>query len=240
MGANPSCRSSEEEHAGSAITKEAASSKSKGKTARKAPPQKPSSKASQWPRRVQPSLPRALPSNRSRGAEILQGRVETGAGPTPLAAPSAKPSPCQRRAGPKPHVPEVAAAGPNPSTAEEAPVLPCHSSALGATQGRSRRRLSEPLQPAKVTASSITRRGVQGTSSTGTLAQDWRSQSLPLRTNSACRIREQSLPGAASRSWEREEKPLGVTAPLGMPGGRIPPPTPTPGLVMSWLSSPMP
>lgn len=62
----------------------------------------------------------------------------------------------------------------------------------------------------------------------------------PPSANRACRLREQSLPGAASRSWEREEKPLGVTAPLGMPGGRIPPLTPTPSSVMSWLSSPMP
>lgn len=89
------------------ITGEAASSKSKGNQAGKASPQKPSGKPSQPSRHARPSLSRVLPSNRSGGAEILRGRVEAGAGPTPLAAPSAKPSPCQRGAGPKPHVPKI-------------------------------------------------------------------------------------------------------------------------------------
>lgn len=59
----------------------------------------------------------------------------------------------------------------------------------------------------------------------------------------SCQIHQHphSLCGAtASHLWEREEKPLGVTALLGMPGGRIPPLTPTPGAVTSWLSSPTP
>lgn len=105
------------------ITSKAASSKSKGNRAGKASPQIPSGKPSHRPRRTHPSLPHAPPSNRSRGAGILRERMETGAGPTPLANPGAKPCLCQRRTGPKPHVPKPVAAGPNPSMAEEAPAL---------------------------------------------------------------------------------------------------------------------
>lgn len=93
----------------------------------------------------------------------------------------------------------------------------------------------EPLQPAKVSASSIARRGAQGASSP---EPNPRSANPPASSTSVptpC-----VCAATASRSWERKEKPLGVTALLGMPGGRILPLTPTPGAVTSWLSSPMP
>lgn len=100
---------------------------------------------------------------------------------------------------------------------------------------------TEPLQPAKVSAGSIARRGVQGTSSMEPSPRAGRAGSSLCKPS--CQIHEHphSLCAAtASHSWEREEKPLGVTALLGMPGGQIPPLTPTPGAVTSWLSSPMP
>lgn len=101
---------------------------------------------------------------------------------------------------------------------------------------------TEPLQPAKVSASSTARRRAQGTSSRSPHSWGWQSRILPLQTllldprASPLAVRCHSV----TRSWEREEKPLGVTALLGMPGGRIPPLTPTPGAVTSCLSSPMP
>ena len=182
---------------GPPITSKAASSNLKGNRAGKASPQKPSGKPSQRPRRTRPSLLCSLPSNRSRGTEILQGRTETGAGPTPLAAPGAKPSPCQRRVGPKSHVPKLATASPNPSMAEEAPALTCNSSALGATRGCSASTATashsdQPRSAPRASPAAVSRGNLFDRSPRPGLATP-----NPPSANRACRIREH--PRAALR-----------------------------------------
>lgn len=198
---------------GPPITSEAASSKSKANQAGKASPQKPSGKPSRRPRR-------ALPSNRSRGAEILRGRMETGAGPSPLAAPSAKPFPCQRRVGPKPHVSKPVAAGPNPSTADEAPALACKGSVPGASKGCSTgtataSRSDRPRSAPRASPAAASRTGghlVNGSPRLG------RAKPNPRSANRACQIRKhpraalrhargrgRKSPSASRHRWECQE-----------------------------------
>lgn len=213
---------------GSPITSQAASSKSKGNRAGKASPPRPSGEPSHRPRRSLPSLPRTLPSNRSRGAENLQGMMEMGARPTPLAVPGAKPSPCQRERG-QSHTCQIQRL---PLQTPPGPKRRNPRALLGERAGDAA--LARPHRARPGGQGQLQEHRVQGTS--------WWSRILPLqRLLPDPRASPLSLCGAtASHSWERQEEPLGVTALLGMPGGRIPPLTPTRGAVTSWLSSPMP
>lgn len=220
---------------GPPIPSKAASSKSKGNQAGKASPQNPSGKPSQPPRRARPSHPTGPEEQKSSGEGW---KWEQGQPPWLLPVPNhslargewGQSRMCQSRwllvqtpPWPKRHQPSRATA----RSEQGMQRWHCHG---------------EPLRPAKVSAASITCRGVPGddddTSLTGALTQGWRSQILPPQTAPA---RSTSI--AAHRAAPRHARGRGRKSPSaspGMPGGRIPPLTPTPAAVTSRLSSPTP
>lgn len=165
--------------------------------------------------------------------------MEMGARPTPLAVPGAKPSPCQKRAGPKPHMPNPAAPGPDSSTAKEAKP---NSSVLGASRGCSAgtatpSHSNRPRSAPGASPAAVSREPLQWSPHPGLAESNPPSAKSPDRSTSIsthCVVPHRHTRGRGRKS------PSGVTALLGMPGGQIPPLTPTPGTVTSWLSSPMP
>lgn len=200
------------------------SSKSKGDPARKS---SPSSKPT-ITMRTSPHALSAGPTGPEEQKSSRDGWLEMEAGPTPLATPV----PNQSARGER---------GQHCMCQRRWLLVPSRLGQRGTSQGWMRHQdgLSKQPQRAKVSAGSVTCRGVQG--------EPLQEEPSPGAAEAEPCLSERHPPhprafpcSAASRSWEREEKPLGVTALPAVPGGQFPPPTPTPSALTSWFSSPMP
>lgn len=241
MGANPSRHSSGEELAGSTHHQRSRIFQVKSQPSWESITAKTLREAkSTTEMRASLPAPRA-PIQQVQRSRNPPGKDGNGSWAKPLGRSQCQTIPLPEESGAKAAHVKAGGCRSKPSTADEAPALACRGSVPAASKGcstgtatasRSDRPRSAPRASPAAASRGDTPLRREPSPRTGEAESSLRKPRLPDPQASPC--------GAASRSWEREEKPLGITAPPGMPGGRIPPPTPTPGAVTSQLSSPMP